>query len=121
MRKAGHNTKVRRNWQKGLLHAFKIKLKKIRDLLKDKPRYIPTKLDVPKLWRFALFTEDQVGKVISSLKSKSCELDPIPTTILKKMLPQVILLIIKIVNSSLGYGGFCMEWKTAVVRPLLKK
>ena len=61
------------------------------------------------------------GSVISSLKSKSCELDPIPTTILKVMLPKLLPLITKIVNKSLREGAFCRDWKTAVVRPLLKK
>ena len=55
-------------------------------------------LDVPRLVRFAPMTEIQVSVVIASLKSKSCELDAIPTTILKKMLPDVIPLITKIVN-----------------------
>ena len=65
-------------------------------------------------------TKKQVGIVIASLQSKSCELDAIPTTILKKMLPDVIPLITKIVNISLTEGCFCKDWKTAVVRPLLK-
>ena len=75
----------------------------------------------PQLQRFAPLTEDQVSKIISSLKSESCKLDAIPTTIFKKMLSKVISLITKIVNQSLGEGEFCCEWKTAVVRPLLKK
>ena len=78
-------------------------------------------MDVPELNRFAPLTEQQVSKVITSLKSKCCKLDAIPTVILKKMLPKVITLITKIVNISLGDGLFCREWKTAVVRPLLKK
>ena len=65
-------------------------------------------------------TEKQVSVVIASLKSKSCELDAIPTTILKKMLSDVIPLITKIVNIYLTDGHFCRDWKTAVVRPLLK-
>ena len=65
-------------------------------------------------------TENKVSVVIASLKSKSCELDTIPTTILKKMLLDVIPLITKIVNISLTDGCFCRDWKTAVVRPLLK-
>ena len=69
---------------------------------------------------FAPMTEKQVGIVIASLQSKSCELDAIPTTILKKMLPDVISLITKIVNISLTDGCFCKDWKMAVVRPLLK-
>ena len=55
------------------------------------------------------------------MKSKSCELDDIPTNILKQMLPQVIRLITKIVNLSLEEGVFSTNWKLAVVRPLLKK
>ena len=37
------------------------------------------------------------------------------------MLPKILPLITKIVNMSLGDGIFCREWKTTVVRPLLKK
>ena len=98
---------------------FQGKIEKIRDLLKDKPRYMTTPKDIPKLVRFAPMTEGQVSKVIASLKSKSCELDTILTTIFKKMLSKVISLITKIVNTSLGC--FCRDWKVAMVRPLLKK
>ena len=66
-------------------------------------------------------TRQEVSKVISNLKSKSCELDPIPTAVLKVILPKILPLITKIVNMSLGDGIFSREWKTAVVRPLLKK
>ena len=100
---------------------FQGKIEKIRDLLKDKPKYQPEPVDMPELQRFAPLTEHQVRKVISSLKSKSCELNPIPTTIFKQILPKVIPLITKIVNLSLGHGCFCRDWKVAVVRPLLKK
>ena len=50
------------------------------------------------LRRFTPLTEGQVSTIINSLKSKSCKLDAILTTILKKMLPKVISLITKIVN-----------------------
>ena len=100
---------------------FQGKIDKIRDLLKDKPQYTPTTEEVPELRWFAPLTEKQVSDVITCLKSKSCELDVIPTSILKLMQPKVTPLITKIVNQSLGDGCFCREWKTAVVRPLLKK
>ena len=100
---------------------FQGKIEKIRDLLKDKPRYTARPTDAPELVKFAPLSESQVSKIIASLKSKSCELDAIQTTIFKKMLPKVIPLITKIVNTSLGDGCFCREWKVAVVRPLLKK
>ena len=100
---------------------FQGKIDKIRDLLKDKPCYSPEADDMPELKCFAPMTQQEVSEVISNLKSKSCELDPIPTTVLKVMLPKILPLITKIVNMSLGDGIFCREWKTAVVRPLLKK
>ena len=76
---------------------------------------------MPELRWFAPLTEKQVSDVITCLKSKSCELDTIPTSIFKLMQPKVTPLITKIVNQSLGDGCFCREWRTAVVRPLLKK
>ena len=100
---------------------FQGKIDKIRELLSNKPVYSPEDLEVPELKEFAPMSQEEVSKVISGLKSKSCELDPIPTTILKVMLPKILPLITKIVNKSLGEGAFCREWKTAVVRPLLKK
>ena len=100
---------------------FQGKIDQIRDLLKDKPQYTLTTEVVPELRRFAPLNEKQVSDVITCLKPKSCELDAIPTSILKLMQPKVAPLISKIVNQSLGDGCFCREWKTAVVRPLLKK
>ena len=55
------------------------------------------------------------------MKTKTYELDDIPTGILKSMLPKVIGLINKIVNMSLEGGEFSTKWKVAVVCPLLKK
>ena len=80
---------------------FQGKIEKIRETLKNKPKDNAPEMDVPCLVHFAPMTEKQVSVVIASLKSKSCELDTIPTTILKKMLPDVIPLITKIVNFSL--------------------
>ena len=55
------------------------------------------------------------------MSSKSCEIDPLPTTLLKKVLPNVIRPITLIVNSSITKGIFAMTWKTAIIQPLLKK
>ena len=100
---------------------FQGKIDKICNSLMDKPKFTTPESDMPKLMRFTPLAEGQVSKIVNSLKSNSCELDAIPTTILKKMLPKVIPLITKIVNILLGEGCFCREWKTAVVRPLLKR
>ena len=60
------------------------KILNIWEQLIDKPKFTPSDTDTPQLSRFAPLTEDQVQVVIGSLRSKSCELDAIPTTILKK-------------------------------------
>ena len=55
------------------------------------------------------------------MKSKSCELDRIPTQVLKDMLPLVLPTIMQIVNLSLSQGIFSETWKIAIVWPLLMK
>ena len=52
---------------------------------------------------------------------KSCELDPIPTEILKEIIPQHSPLITAQVNSSLEMGIFPSSLKEAFLRLLLKK
>ena len=66
-------------------------------------------------------TEAEVVKIIGSMKPKHCELDVIPLTIFKLLLPKIGPIITKIVNLSLLNGVFCDQWKTALVKPLLKK
>ena len=90
-------------------------------VLKDTAPYKYKPKTIPKLSRLAAMMEKEVLKVITSLKTKSCEMDAIPTDILNKLTPVVLPLIVKIVNLSLTQGEFCRCWKTAVVRPLLKK
>ena len=55
------------------------------------------------------------------MKTKSCEIDPFPTKLFKEILPSVIEPITKIVNISILHGICSKYWKTAVIRPLLKK
>ena len=59
--------------------------------------------------------------IIGSMQSKSCELDAMPTTLLKKIIDKCIPHITKIVNISLTEGIFSEKWKTSIVRQLLKK
>ena len=55
------------------------------------------------------------------MQSKSCELDCLPTHILKDYIDSFIPILTKIVNLSLDRGVFSEDWKTAILRPLLKK
>ena len=105
----------------GSTQYFHNKILLIRQCFKDIAPYQPHDANVPKLKEFAPMLEDGVFKVINSLKSKSCELDIIPTDIFKLLLPTILPLITNIVNTSLCEGLFIRKWKTVVVRPLLKK
>ena len=66
-------------------------------------------------------TTTEVRKIIMSPPSKSCDLDPIPTILLKACLDVLIKPITNIVNASLCYGFFPDDFKCAHVNPLLKK
>ena len=52
---------------------------------------------------------------------KSCELDTIPTTLLKQCRTELTPIITRIVNLSLETGVFPDQFKHAIIRPLLKK
>ena len=63
----------------------------------------------------------EVRKIILKAPTKSCELDPLPTKILKPCLNSLAAIITKIVNLSLEQCCVPPSFKEAVVRPLLKK
>ena len=60
---------------------------KIKEELDHHPLYQPSMSDTPEFNNFRKLEEDQVRKLVMSTKSKSCELDPIPTTLLKTSYP----------------------------------
>ena len=63
----------------------------------------------------------EVSKIVLASPAKTCDADPIPTGLLKKVLPAIIQLLTKLVNESLQTGEFHDDLKKALVRPLLKK
>ena len=70
---------------------------------------------------FKSLTTEEVGKLIIKSKTTSCNLDPIPTDLVKKCMDVLLNPISDIVNSSLQEGSFPDSWKCAVVTPLIKK
>ena len=100
---------------------FLQKIVTIREMLKNENEYSPVGECEGILSSFETVSEEEVRKIIVSTASKSCELDEIPTKYLKKSLDQCSEIITKIINLSLKEGLFFSSWKTAVVRPLLKK
>ena len=70
---------------------------------------------------FAPTTEDEVTALIRRAPPKSCELDPIPTWLLKQSAPQLVPAITTIINTSLSTSTVPTTFKRAILRPLLKK
>ena len=59
--------------------------------------------------------------MISTSPNKSCELDPIPTSLLKSFIEEVVHPICDVINESMQTGVFPEIFKTGIVTPLLKK
>ena len=59
--------------------------------------------------------------LISRAAGKSCQLDPIPTPIVLKLLDVLLPVITKLINLSFDTGRFAEAWKEALVLPSLKK
>lgn len=73
-----------------------------------------------KFSEFKTLTEDDVLQLIKSSSNASCELDPIPTKLLKQCVHALLPIITAILNLSLSNGQFTELWKCALVTPLLK-
>ena len=79
------------------------KIKNIRANMDHNELFLPTSHDdVPKLTEFRLFLEKEVEEIVMGMQSKTCELDPIPTSIIKENLDKFLPTITALVNISLG-------------------
>ncbi|XP_060554994.1 uncharacterized protein LOC132715902 [Ruditapes philippinarum] len=70
---------------------------------------------------FEVITEEQVLKLISKSSTKSCELDPIPTWLLKECKLEVSPYLTHMFNLSFYTADVPPRNKTSIIRPLLKK
>jgi len=70
---------------------------------------------------FRICAKDDVARVVAAAVSKSCELDPIPTDILKQFLSVSLPCITKMCNASLQRGSLPMTQRNAIVASHLKK
>ena len=66
-------------------------------------------------------TNEEISKMIRSSASKSFDLDPTPTWLLKLCLSELLPVITYIVNLSLSTSTVPYELKLALITPLLKK
>ncbi len=70
---------------------------------------------------FSTRGEEELYKLVKSAKTTTCMLDPIPSKLLKELLPEVIDPLLAIINSSLSLGYVPKTFKLAVIKPLIKK
>jgi len=104
---------------------FLDKISAIRDDLDKCDDVIPTfqepVFDGPQLSDFTPTTEDELRKLVMSSGTKSCDLDPIPTWLLKECLDELLPILTTLLNASLLESTVPSDLKHAHVRPLLKK
>ena len=80
------------------------------------PRQIPT------ISGFKPVSAEEISKIIGASPSKHClQLDPVPTWLIKQLLPDLAETIAKMCNMSLEEGIFPNSLKSTIVRPRLKK
>ncbi len=70
---------------------------------------------------FSTIGEEELYKLVKSAKPTTCMLDPIPSKLLKEMLPEVIDPLLAIINLSLSLGYVTKTLKLAAIKPLIKK
>ena len=70
---------------------------------------------------FEIPSHAYIVEVLGSLTPKTCDLDPIPTSVLKQHVLELAPTIARIVSASLASGEFPSSLKTSIVRPKLKK
>ena len=96
---------------------FLEKIENIHNLFTGKDEFKPAinEKALP-LENFSPLTCNEVQKEVMGMKNKTCELDYIPTQVLKQILPNILGAITDVVNRSLLTGSFAHNWKTAIVK-----
>ena len=70
---------------------------------------------------FENVSPEDLTTVIMKCPTKSCDLDPLPTWLIKEHLPTIIPIMCRIVNESLANGRFPSDLRKAIITPILKK
>ena len=109
---------------------FKCKVETIYDRIKEENKTheqlpalseITTTSSAGKFSKFALVSDQELCSIIKGMNCTHCDSDPIPTTMVVELLPQLLPFLSAIVNKSLQKGSFPRHLKTALVRPSYKK
>ena len=107
---------------------FSEKVNKIRvDIEGEAEGFIETEDDtfvqqtMCKLNSFSPITMEELEKRIKGISNKFCDLDPIPTFLLKSCIDVLHPVLLHIINSSIRTSEFPADLKKAVIKPTLKK
>jgi len=103
---------------------FHNKIKAIRDKLDNIPYQrsdTPPAFTGTPFTHFKPLTLSELEKVIKEITLKTCDLDPLPTQLYSDCLPELLPSVLEIINNSLQSGTVPDPFKTAIVKPLLKK
>ena len=87
---------------------FMGKIQKRRDNLTGYPIYEPTKKITTRLAEFRPFEQTEVKKIILSMKTKSCELDALPTRLLKQCIEDIFPPITNLCKYFTAGGYVCI-------------
>ncbi len=74
-----------------------------------------------KLHCFTTIGQDELNKLITASKPTTCLLDPVPTNLLKELLPVAEEQLLNIINSSLSLGHIPKPFKLVLLSLLLMK
>ena len=98
------------------------------DLIRDEidnidvnPPTVEPRLPEVKLEQFSPVSVEEVRDTIMHSSNASCQLDPIPTWLLKLCIEELAPVIARMTNLSLQEGCVPDSWKIALIVPLLKK
>ena len=75
---------------------------------------------IPVMSEFNAITSGSLFKIIQSMNNKSSSADPIPTSVLKQNITQLLPILLEIVNKSLLQGVFPDQLKEAIINPIYK-
>ena len=105
----------------GFSNFFMEKIEKIREELATHRRFTPQDQSITQFTFFNPIGEEIISKLVKNAKPTTCPLDPLPTAYIHKYNHIIVPVITDIINSSLTTGSVYKEWKSSIIKPLLKK
>ena len=104
-----------------LLEYFEQKINNIRQSTGKSPASTRLPPSVNSFDGFRFYSSEEIRQLINTTKTKSCALDPIPTSILKEFLNELLPFVTEMCNRSLQEGWLPQSQRHAIVTPIIKK